>query len=207
VLIDTTPELRLQCLACNIEHVDAVLYTHHHADHVAGLDDLRRFNVSGQGPLPVYAAQDTLDRLAVMFDYAFRHDPDYPSAKPLLEPRLIDGPWELYGRRVEPIPLLHGELPVLGFRFGGLAYCTDCSRIPDASWKLLADLDVLILDGLRKRPHPTHFNLEQAVEAASRIGAKQTYFTHIAHELGHAETNANLPANMALAYDGQTLEL
>ena len=207
VLIDTAPELRLQCLDCNIEHVDAVLYTHHHADHIAGLDDLRRFNVSGQGPLPVYAAQDTLDRLTVMFDYAFRYDPDYPSAKPALEPRLIDGPWDLYGQRVEPIPLLHGELPVLGFRFGRLAYCTDCSRIPDASWKLLADLDVLVLDGLRKRPHPTHFNLEQAVEAAGRIGARQTYFTHVAHELGHAETNANLPPNMALAYDGQVVEL
>ena len=109
--------------------------------------------------------------------------------------------------RVAPIPLLHGELPVLGFRFGSLAYCTDCSRIPDGSWKLLAGLDVLVLDGLRKRPHPTHFNLAQAVEAAGRIGAKQTYFTHIAHELGHAETNASLPANMALAYDGQVVEL
>ena len=142
-----------------------------------------------------------------MFPYAFRHSPDYPSSKPQLHLGLIEGPLELFGRAVVPIPLLHGPLPVLGFRFGRFAYCTDCSVIPDESWRLLEGLDVLILDALRHRPHPTHFNLEQAVQAAGRIGAGQTYFTHIAHELGHAATNAMLPGGMALGYDGQVIEL
>lgn len=206
-LIDTAPELRLQCLANNIRRVDAVLFTHQHADHVVGLDDLRRFNVLGGGAIPCYANADTVDVLDRMFAYAFHDTPGYPSAKPKLDLRVIGGPLELWGVRIVPVPLYHGGLPVLGYRFGRFAYCTDVSRIPDESLALLGDLDALILDGLRRRPHPTHFNLEQAVEMAQRIGARQTYFTHIAHELGHAETNAGLPEGMALAYDTQVIEL
>lgn len=207
ILIDTSPELRLQCLACGITRADAILFTHHHADHVVGLDDVRRFNSLQGGSIDCFGMPDTLDRLRVMFDYAFRDDPDYPSSKPHLRLRAIDGPFELFGRAVTPVPLLHGTLPVLGFRFGRFAYCTDCSAIPEASWALLRDLDVLVLDGLRYRPHPTHMNLEQAVAAATRIGARQTYFTHIAHELAHEPVNRTLPADMALAYDGQVIEL
>ncbi len=207
ILIDTSPELRVQCLACRITRVDAVLFTHAHADHVVGLDDLRRFNWLQKSPLTCYGDAQTIRTLERMFSYAFDHRQSYISSKPQLFLSEITGPFELVGQRIVPIPLFHGPLPVLGFRFGGFAYCTDCSVIPDGSFELLKDLDVLVLDALRHKPHPTHFTLEQAVEAAGRIGAKQTYFTHIAHELGHASTNASLPAGMALGYDGQVIEL
>ncbi len=206
ILIDTGPELRLQCLAHDIRRVDAILYTHFHADHVAGLDDVRRFNWLQGGSLTVYGDAGTLARLRQMFSYAFDQDPGYPSAKPELETALLDGPLELFGRTVVPIPLRHGPLGVYGFRVGKIAYCVDCNSIPDKSRELLSGLDALILDGLRHRPHPTHFNLEQAVAEARRIGAKRTYFTHIAHELGHAATNAELPPGMELAYDGLVCE-
>ncbi len=206
ILIDTGPELRLQCIACDIRRVDAVFYTHHHIDHIAGLDDLRRYNWLQRSAIPCYGQPETLERLRSMFFYVFDDDPDYPSAKPQIETRVIEGPIEIGGREVVPIPLMHGPTPVLGFRVGALAYCTDVSEIPAASWPLLEGLDVLILDGLRRRPHPTHFNLEQAVEHAKRIGAKRTYFTHVAHELKHAETNAELPPTMELAYDGLVLK-
>jgi phosphoribosyl 1,2-cyclic phosphate phosphodiesterase len=203
LLIDTSPELRQQCLANNVRRVDAVLYTHHHIDHLAGLDDLRRFNSLQRQALPCYGQVETLGRLRTMFAYVFEHDPEYPSAKPHLELRRIEGPFEIGGRTITPIPLLHGRLPVLGFRVGNFAYCTDVSEIPALSFALLKGLDVLVLDALRKRPHPTHFNLDQAVSHARQIGARQTYFTHIAHELPHEQTNRELPAGMALAYDGQ----
>lgn len=205
LLVDTSPELRLQCLACNIRRVDAVLYTHHHIDHIAGLDDLRRFNWIQQQAIPCYGQQETMERLRIMFAYVFEHDPEYPSAKPQLELRTIDGVFEIGGRTITPIPLLHGRMPVLGFRVGDFAYCTDVSEIPTASWPLLEGLDVLILDALRKRPHPTHFNLDQAVDHARRIDARQTFFTHIAHELPHEQTNRGLPAGMALSFDGQVI--
>ena len=209
ILVDTSPEMRLQCLANNLRRVDAVLYTHHHIDHIAGLDDLRRFNWLQQSVLPCYGQAATLDRLRSMFAYVFDEGEEYPSAKPRLTLHEIGpgAPLDLFGRTITPIPLLHGKLPVLGFRIGRFAYCTDVSEIPAESWRLLENLDVLILDALRIRPHPTHFNLEQAVEHAKKIGARQTYFTHIAHELGHAETNAGLPANMALGHDGLEIRL
>ncbi len=206
LLVDTAPELRLQCLACGVTRVTAVLYTHYHVDHLAGLDDLRRFNWMQGGAIPCYGQPATLDRLRSMFPYVFRPEGDYPSAVPRLALHAIDGPIEIEGVVVTPIPLLHGRLPVLGFRVGNFAYCTDVSEIPRDSWRLLEGLEVLILDALRKRPHPTHFNLDQAVAHAEKIGAGRTFFTHIAHELGHEATNRELPAGMALAYDGQGIE-
>ncbi len=204
LLIDTAPELRLQCVARNVRRVDAVLYTHHHIDHLAGLDDLRRFNWVQQAALPCFGQPETLDRIRTMFAYVFKEETGYTS-KPELTLHAIDGPFEIGGRLITPIPLLHGRMTVLGFRIGDFAYCTDVGEIPEASWPLLAGLDVLILDALRRRPHPTHFNLEQAVDHAERIGARQTLFTHIAHDLGHEDTNRNLPEGMALAYDGQVI--
>jgi phosphoribosyl 1,2-cyclic phosphate phosphodiesterase len=207
VLVDTGPELRLQCIACDIQRVDAVLMTHHHADHVAGLDDLRRFNWVQGTRLPVYGMPETLQRLREMFRYAFVDDPEYPSSKPDIDLIALDGDVVLNGHRIVPVRLLHGETPVMGYRFDKFAYCTDVSFIPEESMDRLRDLDVLVLDACRRRPHPTHFNVEQAVECARRVGARQTYFTHIAHELKHAETNAELPDSMNLAYDGQVIEL
>ncbi|RJP37668.1 MAG: MBL fold metallo-hydrolase [Phycisphaerales bacterium] len=206
ILIDTSPELRLQCVAHGIKMVDVVLYTHHHADHVVGLDDLRRFNWLMRTHMVVRGTVETLERVRRMFPYAFADDADYPSAKPslVMEP-ISDVPFQVGAATVLPIPMMHGKLPVLGFRFGRFAYCTDCNFIPAESLDRLKGLDVLILDALRRRPHPTHFNLEQAVEMAQRIGAERTYFTHIAHELGHEETNADLPDGMALSCDGLTL--
>ncbi|MCB9849566.1 MAG: MBL fold metallo-hydrolase [Phycisphaerales bacterium] len=207
VLVDTSPELRLQCVANNVNHIDAVLFTHAHADHVTGMDDLRRFNWLCDGDVHCYGSADTLASIRRMFAYIFTDEPEYPSQKPALALHEIDvGVLELFDQRIEVLRLFHGPLPVLGFRFGKIAYCTDCNRIPDETLERLRDLDVLVLDGLRRRPHPTHFNLEQAVEMAQRIAARRTYFTHIAHELPHAATNAELPDGMDLAYDGQVIE-
>lgn len=207
VLVDTAPEFRLQCIACDIRRLDAVLFTHHHADHVCGLDDLRRFNWIMDSEIPCYGSSKTVKELRRMFCYGFQPNPDYPSSAPRLSVHELDEtPFELFGRRIVPIPLLHGRLPVLGFRFGDFAYCTDCSVIPDESLALLEGLDTLVLDALRRTPHPTHFNLDQAVVVAGRIGARRTLFTHIAHELKHAQTNVELPDGMALGYDGQVIE-
>jgi phosphoribosyl 1,2-cyclic phosphate phosphodiesterase len=206
LLIDTGPELRLQCVAQGIRRADAILFTHHHADHVVGLDDVRRFNWLQRSPITAYGNERTIGYVRSMFAYAFTDEPDYPSAKPDLHTRVIDGPIELFGRIVTPIPYFHGPLAVLGYRVGNIAYCPDCNRIPDESRELLRGLDVLVLNALRRRPHPTHFTIDEAVEEARRIGARRTYFTHIAHELGHVATNAVLPEGMALSYDGLVCE-
>lgn len=203
VLVDTTPELRLQAVAHAVKRIDAVVFTHAHADHIMGLDDVRRFNYVKGGPLDVWADDRTYATLATCFGYAFREpDPGQKVFRPHLIRRPIRGPFEIGGVTWTPIELLHGSMPVLGFRVGNLAYCTDVSEIPSASYKLLEGLDVLVLDALQKRKHTTHFNLEEAVEQAARIGARQTWFTHIAHGLAHAATNAELPAGVRLAHDG-----
>lgn len=207
VLIDTTPELRLQCIANNVRRVDAVLFTHVHADHVTGLDDLRRFNEVLRAPLPCYGNKATLDHLQRMFPYAFTFEPRYPSAKPTLLPIEVNGPFDLFGHGVTPIELIHGPACVLGYRIGRFAYCTDCSDIPLDSQENLRDLDVLVLDALRIRPHPTHLSLSQAIAWAGRIGARRTLFTHIAHEILHADIQPTLPVGMELAYDGMTVEV
>lgn len=208
LLVDTATELRLQCLENGIDAVNAVLFTHHHADHVLGLDDLRRFNWLMKRPVSCYGTKRTLDGIAEMFAYAIRSAPDSPHSKPDLQLRTIEArPFTVAGATIVPIPMMHGPLPVLGFRFGRFAYCTDCSHIPDESLALLEDLDVLVLGAPLRRPHPAHFNLEQAVDMARRIGADRTYFTHITHHLGHEETNRELPDGVALAYDGQRIAL
>jgi phosphoribosyl 1,2-cyclic phosphate phosphodiesterase len=203
VLVDTTPELRLQCCWNDVHRVDAVVFTHGHADHAMGLDDCRRFNVVKNGPLDVWADDRTHELLQRCFGYAFeKPDPALNVFRPHLVPRTITEPFEINGVTWTPIPLMHGQMPVLGFRVGKIAYCTDVSFIPESSYPLLEDLDVLVLDALQRKRHTTHFSLEQALDEARKIRAKQTYFTHIAHGLGHAETNAELPENIRLAHDG-----
>lgn len=210
ILIDAGPDFRRQALAYEIKDVDAVLVTHHHFDHVVGLDDLRPFLFGGRPRIPVYAMPSSADVLATMFAYIFR-DGSYPGV-PRLELREIRGPFNVRGREsgaevsIRPIPAVHGSLDVLGFRIGGFAYLTDVSEIPEASLELLQDLDVLILDALRNRPHPMHLTLDEAQQYARRIGAGRTVFTHMTHDILHAETDQLLPAGMELGYDGLTFE-
>jgi phosphoribosyl 1,2-cyclic phosphate phosphodiesterase len=203
LLVDTAPELRLQCVANGITALDAVLFTHHHADHVLGLDDLRRFNWLMKRPVACYGSERTLACLRQMFAYAFEPATDSPHSRPQLDFHPIaSAPFSVNGKTIIPIPLMHGPLPVLGFRFGRFGYCTDCNHIPESSMPLISGVSVLILDALRNDPHPAHFTLDEAVATACRIGAERTYFTHMTHQLKHEETNRRLPPGMALAHDG-----
>lgn len=204
VLVDTTPELRLQCIANNVDRIDAVVFTHAHADHIMGLDDVRRFNYSKGGPLDLWADERAFTTIQHCFSYAFKPlDPQIDVFRPQLVHRRIDGPFEINGVRWTPVPLMHGKLEVKGFRVGRMAYCTDVNFIPAESFELLRDLEVLVLDALQYKKHVTHFSVDEAIEAARRIGAKQTLFTHIAHSLPHELTNRALPQGMRLAFDGE----
>jgi phosphoribosyl 1,2-cyclic phosphate phosphodiesterase len=207
LLVDTATDLRQQALAHRLRRVDALLYTHSHADHVMGIDEMRRFNALGRGAIPVHADPPTAAELRRMFGYAFSPPKAAGGGVPQLQLSEITGPFVAAGVPVIPIPLLHGTQEILGFRFGRFAYLTDCSVIPEPSFALLHGLDVVVIDALRHRQHPTHFTVAEATSAARRIGARQTYFTHICHDLPHAETSANLPPGMALAHDGLVLEV
>jgi phosphoribosyl 1,2-cyclic phosphate phosphodiesterase len=210
LLVDTTTDLRTQLLRERIGLVHAVLFTHEHADHIFGLDDLRLFPFYLGHKVPLYCEERVEDRIRKSFDYAFADEAvaAHAGGVPQLEFRRISTePFELLGAQVVPIRLMHGRLEVLGFRFGRIAYCTDTNFVPPESWPLLEDLDVLVLDALRPKPHVTHFSLEQAIDVARRVGAKRTLFTHMSHELEHEATNQSLPAGMELAYDGLRLDL
>jgi phosphoribosyl 1,2-cyclic phosphate phosphodiesterase len=210
LLIDTPPDLRFQLLREGIGIVHAALYTHEHADHLFGLDDLRLMPFYLGHPVPLYCEDFVEQRIRKAYDYAFTDlAPTHAGAVPQLEFRRIGlEPFDVLGTRVIPIRLQHGpRFVVLGFRFGNVAYCTDTNEIPPASWPLLGGLDVLILDALRTRPHPTHYSLDEAIAVAERLRPRRTLFTHVAHELEHAETNARLPPGMELAYDGQRVPL
>ena len=207
VLVDTSTDLRQQALAHGITRVDAILFTHGHADHVMGLDEVRRFNVMQGGPIPCYANAPTWETLKRSFYYVFDGLPRQGGGIPQLVAHEIGGAADVAGLRVVPIPLWHGRMPILGFRFGRFAYLTDCNALPDEAWPLLEGLDVLVLDALRYRPHTTHFTVEEATAVAGRIGAAQTWFTHMTHDIRHAELSARLPAGVALAYDGLVLDV
>ncbi len=206
VIIDTTPDFRTQALRVDLKRLDAVLLTHAHADHILGLDDIRPFNIFQQAPIPVYASRDTLQTVRQTFAYIFRHGEPL-STVPKIELHELDGSIELFGLTIDPIPVLHGPMEVLGFRFGRCAYLTDFSTIPDASLPLLADLDFLFLDALRHVPHPTHCTVEQALAYVERLKPRRAFFTHVCHDLEHEATNATLPAHVRLAYDGLQLEV
>jgi phosphoribosyl 1,2-cyclic phosphate phosphodiesterase len=212
LLIDTGPDFRQQALREGIDRIDAVCYTHHHFDHVVGLDDLRPFFFENDRTMPCYAHPDTAALLRRNYDYIFGADP-YPGAANVAV-EVVDGPFEVPSRYadaapvpVDPILLYHGDTPVYGYRVGGFAYLTDVSTIPEASYRGLQDVDVLVIDALRPEPHPTHFSFEEAVATARRIGARQTYFVHMTHSVRHAEANARLPDDIQLAHDGLTVEV
>jgi len=204
-VIDTPPELRLQLVREQVSIVHAALYTHSHADHIFGLDDLRICGHRLNAAVRLFCEQATEEQLRQSFNYAFA--PPNPAlhrfAIPRLEfTRITEEPFDLLGLRIQPVRLMHGRLPVFGFRMNDVAYCTDVSHIPDESWPLLEGLDVLVLDALRDEPHPTHFCIRQSLKVVKRIKPKRTYFTHMSHTLEHEATNARLPDGVELAYDG-----
>lgn len=202
VLVDTTPDFRQQALRAGLDRLDAVLLTHAHADHVMGLDDVRPLNHVMRGPIPVYGSPQTLDAIRRIFEYIFSDSPA-ESSVPRLELHALDGrPFDLFGLEVTPIRLKHGRGEVYGFRFGAAAYLTDHSEIPEESLALLQGLDVLFLDALRHRPHPTHTTVARALEYIERLRPRRAFLTHICHDLPHEETERSLPPHVRLAYDG-----
>jgi phosphoribosyl 1,2-cyclic phosphate phosphodiesterase len=207
VVIDTGPDFREQALRSGVKRVDAVLYTNSHADHILGLDDLRPLSFKAfreSGPIPLYATAETIAVLESIFAYTFSPVATYINrARVKLVPLAERNP--VHGVDFLRIPLKHGEMEIVGYRFGRAAYLTDVSEIPEQSYALLEGLDHLVLSALRHKPHPSHATVEQALSWARRIGARQTWLTHIAHELGHEATNRSLPAGVALAYDGLTV--
>jgi phosphoribosyl 1,2-cyclic phosphate phosphodiesterase len=207
VLVDTSTDLRQQALATGLTRVDAILFTHSHADHIMGLDEVRRFNMLQRASIPAYADARTTQDLRRSFHYIFDPPAEPGGGVPRIELRPIDGPFAVGDLDVQPIALLHGARPILGFRFGAFAYLTDCNAIPDASWPLLEGLDLLVVDALRHRAHPTHFTVAQALEVVERLAPRQTYLTHICHDLPHEATNRSLPKGVELAYDGLTFDV
>ncbi|OGR29723.1 MAG: MBL fold metallo-hydrolase [Desulfuromonadales bacterium GWD2_54_10] len=205
ILLDTSTDLRRQALREGIDRIDAVLYTHAHADHVNGIDDLRGFHFLHKEIVPCFASSATFDVLQAGFSYIFKeyHGSGYT---PLLHPNEISGPFDLFGLTIIPVPLEHGKSASLGYRIGNLAYLTDCSAIPESSIPLLADLEILIIDGLRWSPHPFHFNIETAIAAAQQLNPRRTILTHLTHEVLYAE-GSKLPDGFEFAYDGMEFDL
>lgn len=206
VLIDTTPDFREQAIRENIRKLDAVLYTHTHADHLLGIDDLRPLSfLHKPNRLPLYAHPDAAAFIQSMFRYIF--DSEYKfGGLPQVEMRSFEGPLDIFGARFEPVLIIHGEAEIYGFRFGAAAYLTDHSDIPEASLLKLQNLDILFLDALRYKPHPTHSTVENSLRIVDRLKPRRAFFTHICHDLPHEATNASLPENVKLSYDGMKLE-
>lgn len=207
IVIDTTPDFRIQALTSGFTWLDAILYTHAHADHVMGLDDIRPFNYGRPDRIPAYGSAETLEVIKNAFPYAFVERQTHPGGLPRVDAHVLESdPVDLLGVEFLPVPVWHGRRKILGFRFAQAAYVTDQSDIPDESIPLLEDLDVLFLDALRRIPHPAHSTVEQAVGWVERLRPKRAYLTHICHDLGHDETNAELPPGVELAYDGLVIE-
>jgi phosphoribosyl 1,2-cyclic phosphate phosphodiesterase len=207
ILIDTSTDLRLQALAHGVTRVDAILFTHSHADHIMGIDEVRRFNAMQGGPIPAYADERTAGDLRRSFAYVFDPPKEKGGGIPQIGLSTIASRFNVDSVGVEPVPIFHGARPILGFRFGSFAYLTDCNRLADEAWGILDGVDTLILDALRHRPHPTHFTVAEALEVVARLRPRQTYLTHICHDLPHAATNQSLHSGVELAYDGLSFSI
>jgi phosphoribosyl 1,2-cyclic phosphate phosphodiesterase len=207
ILVDTSPDLRQQALAHRLSRLDAIVFTHSHADHVLGLDEVRRFNAIMGRPIPCYASRETWEVLQRTFYYVFDGLVRKGGGVAELEPREITGPFSIGGVQIVPVLVWHGDMPVLGFRLGSFAYLTDCNRIDEASWPLLEGLDTLVIDALRHRPHGTHFSVNEALDVVARLKPRRALTTHMTHDLGHAATSSRLPPGVELAYDGLVLDV
>jgi phosphoribosyl 1,2-cyclic phosphate phosphodiesterase len=209
VLIDTGPDFHAQALREGIRHVDAVLYTHGHADHIMGFDDLRPLSFRVQGNLPIYADKETADNIERIFEYTFRKENRYPTSARVDIHRIDPTPGagtDIFGACFQRIPVTHGREEITGYRFGSAAYLTDLSDLPEKSLPLLQSLDVLILDALRHDPHPSHSHLDKSITIVEQLNPKRAFFTHMSHDLDHDATNATLPPHIRLAYDGQQIK-
>jgi phosphoribosyl 1,2-cyclic phosphate phosphodiesterase len=206
VLIDTATDFRQQALREGIEQIDSVLFTHAHADHVHGIDDLRTFTLRTGNAIPAYADRGVLDRLKGLFSYIFSES-DAPGYRPRLQVNEVAGPFDLFGQTVVPIPLLHGPGESLGYRVGNLAYIVDCSALPESSWRLLQGVEVLVIDALRFREHKSHFSISEAIEVAKKLRVPRTLLTHLTHDIDYPRHAPGLPDGVEFAYDGQTLTL
>lgn len=205
VLIDTTPDFRAQALRIGLQRLDAVIFTHSHADHIMGLDDVRPFNFRQKERIPIYASADTMAAIQHAFQYIF-DGAKKESNVPQLDPQVLEGgPFDVFGLEFLPVPILHGSQTINGFRFGDAAYLTDHSDIPESSLAMLRGLDVLFLDALRYKPHPTHSTVDRSTATAEKLAARRTYFTHICHDLRHERAESLLPPHVRLAYDGLEL--
>lgn len=210
IVVDTTVDFRWQCLDFDVRRVDAVLITHCHADHVMGLDDIRRFNNLQRGPIPLYASPADLDRLRVIFPYAIREAPEYPGY-PCVHGNAVEATFQVGETKIAPVPLPHGKATVYGYIFQengapSCAYLTDCKSVPASCIEQIRGVPVLVLDALRDAPHPTHLSIGEAIQVVEQAQPKQTYFIHMSHEVDHEKTNRALPRGIELAYDGLQLE-
>jgi phosphoribosyl 1,2-cyclic phosphate phosphodiesterase len=208
VIIDTSNDFRMQMLAYNVRSADAIVFTHHHYDHISGFDDIRAFNYVTRKPMECYATEETFSNLKKFFAYAFQTSAPQGGGVPqtILHTVQPGEKFSVAGMEITSIPLKHGTLDVMGYRVGNIAYCTDCNAIPESSYALMEGLEYLVIDALRYTKHPTHFTVDEAIEVAQRINAKHTYFTHIAHEIKHEEAEKKLPEGIKIAYDGLVME-
>ena len=206
ILIDTSTDLRQQCLKYNITAVDGILFTHHHVDHIFGLDDTRPFNYKKKDRIKCFGNDLTIDNLRRVYSYIFDY-PEIAGGVPMVELIPVSKPFVIEGIQVMPITIMHGKMPIFAYRIGDFVYATDCSDIPNDSMDMFKGCKVVVLDCLREKPHPTHFHLDQAISVAQEIGAKATYFTHISHQMDHEEVTKKLPENIYLAYDSLTVSV
>jgi phosphoribosyl 1,2-cyclic phosphate phosphodiesterase len=206
-LVDTAPDLHMQALAMKLRRVDAVFYTHGHADHIFGLDELRVFNFIQGGVIPIYGRPETIEQIRRIFDYIW--DPGAPlgGGKPMLETRVLDGKVEVFGLPVQPVEIWHGQQLITGYVFDRVGYLTDCSGLPEPSRALLQEKELLIVGALRHRPHPTHFHLQAALDLIAELKPRRALLTHLSHSFDYEQTGAELPPGVELAYDGQVIEL